>query len=206
MHFTEIDNLVSILNNGILSRTRLDKENYDYRYTDDVRMDGLPDWISTSVSFPNSAMFFKKRKNNETASGWVVIMISSSVLLELDTMFMYTNAANSEIKYKDNDLLSSEKAFSAMFTEKDRQSYIPNNYTTDLQAEIMIKGAIPAKYIDRLIFKNENDESPIINDIPRNTAYKDPSLFAPRDDYMHWSDRRHLSLSSKEIDPDYKSH
>lgn len=53
-HFTHSDNLTSILDNGLMSRSELDNENNEYNYNDEERIDGHPDAICLSVSYPNA--------------------------------------------------------------------------------------------------------------------------------------------------------
>ena len=61
-HFTNIDNLSSILRHGILSVNKLRSNGIKYFYNDPNRYDGNPDAISISISFPNSKLFYKFRK------------------------------------------------------------------------------------------------------------------------------------------------
>ena len=57
VHFTPIDNLLSIMNKGICPRSYLS----NIRTTDEYRLDGLLDAISFSISFPNYRMLWKKK-------------------------------------------------------------------------------------------------------------------------------------------------
>ena len=45
VHFTRVENLKSIINNGILSRSELNKRSIKVKYNDDKRLDN---WLNTS--------------------------------------------------------------------------------------------------------------------------------------------------------------
>ena len=97
-------------------------------------------------------MFYIKRNqltNKVDKDKWAVLLIESKVLWELDCLFMPNNAAKSStIKSKAS---ASSEFFSQMFNNTDS---IPNNWTTDVQAEVMVKDYIPAKYIKSIIVEN----------------------------------------------------
>ena len=89
-----LDYLPEILSEGLYSRTILRKEKSGrYMFTDKVRLDKKPSRISLSVSYPNWKMFYNKRKNND-AEGWVLLMLDSKILWELNCWFIPKNAAS----------------------------------------------------------------------------------------------------------------
>lgn len=72
-HFTHSDNLASIIESGLLSRSDLDAEGDDYSFNDSERIDGHLDAICLSVSFPNAKMFYKCRMLKP--GNWVILEI-----------------------------------------------------------------------------------------------------------------------------------
>ena len=62
VHFTKVENLESIFENGILSVNRLNDSSIAYSPSDPFRLDDKLNMISTSISFPNYKMFYSKRK------------------------------------------------------------------------------------------------------------------------------------------------
>lgn len=171
-HFTPISNLTSILRDGLRSRNALD--GHEFVYTDEYRTDGWLDWISVSISFPNYKMFYAKKNLRKDIEGWAVILIRKEVLWELDCKFILTNAANSEIRMFREEKWSFAQAFEDMFGRVEHRIEIPEFYTTDPQAEVMIRDEVPNHYILRVAVENKRDAAKLnhmadvrIEEIPR---------------------------------------
>ena len=185
VHFTSLSNLESILENGLLSRDILDILSYDYVYSDPIRLDNKRDYISNSISFPNYKMFYSKMMENPKKD-WAVLSIDSDILVDkLDTEFYRTNcASSSSLKCRYNP--TSNDALEDMFYVSDRDPQIPSNFTTDPQAEVMIKDRIDPSYInciDTQIFNS--DAYYLANNF--HVGYNDgPDLFTYRKDYKRW--------------------
>ena len=154
-HFTRIENLCTILQNGLLGRSILETWEQQPLFNDSDRADGYKEAVCLSISFPNYKMFWSIRKKKEKNKGvkdsqWIVLLLDARVLWELDCAFCYTNAASGVVK----PLLSKEQideqkrpeALKNMFAEDyydsireiqiNRQNLrIPGNYTTDPQKE-----------------------------------------------------------------------
>lgn len=90
-HFTSIENIKNILNNGLICRKRLDMQNMYYVSSDENRLDNKYNYISTSISFPNYKMFYKKRIENEK-NIYVLLSLKPNVLWEKECLFIPTNA------------------------------------------------------------------------------------------------------------------
>ena len=184
VHFTPIENVESILRIGLRSRNAL--AGVPFICTDEQRFDGGLDWISFSVSFPNCGMFWKKRvfvKKN--VAGWAVLLIRKEALWELDCRFVPTNASCVGVREFQGDGYSSVKAFERMFTEAERSKCIPDSFTTDPQAEVMIRNEVPKKYIDKIAVQCDSDKQLIRN--CKNVIVEPISeLFKMRSDYDSW--------------------
>ena len=61
IHFTCVDNLESILSNGLLSLEDLYYNQIHYYYNDENRLEHKDNAICLSISFPNYKMFYKYR-------------------------------------------------------------------------------------------------------------------------------------------------
>jgi len=183
VHFTPIANVQSILKYGLRSRNAL--VGHKYVLTDQYRLDGWLDWISLSVSFPNYRMFYKKRKSLDNVDGWAILLIKKEVLWELDCKFIRTNAASSGIRMFQDDKWSSVEAFEDMFNYVEHRHNIPEYYTTDPQAEVMVRNEVSRDYIDVVVVEGAVDAKRLVGleDIPVKIV---PQLFEGRSDFVHW--------------------
>jgi hypothetical protein len=181
VHFTRLENLPSILKNGLVPRTKLENEKVPFLYSDEQRIDHNRDGICLSITTPNTKMLSAKMRNKSYE--FVLLLFNASELLLNDDFtrlpkFYYTNCASTEIlgnrRINEIESYSSVGAFKFMFKEKfDVQlSYDgdPNrertnhskNETTDIQAEVVICETIPPSYIKDIVFldyKGQSDES-----------------------------------------------
>ena len=185
VHFTPVSNLESILENGLLSRSALDYFNISYVYSDFLRLDGKLDFISSSISFPNYRMFYTKRME-DTDVDWVILSIDSKILIDkMDTQFYRTNcASNDPSKCRYNPC--SNDALSDMFYNDGRDPHLPFNYTTDPQAEVMLKYEVQPSYISCVETKEKNEK---VHSLALNSgiSYNSRSnLFTYRQDYKKW--------------------
>lgn len=152
VHFTPLGNLASILEHGLLCRRDIGD---DTEINDELRLDGRENTISASIAFPNSSMFYKYRQ--EKSGLWAVVAISKRVLWDLDCLFCKHNAADARISRLPDEYLGSIDAFKSMYdehaslpsrAEQKLREYDP----TDVQAEILIRDHVPAKYIVGVVF------------------------------------------------------
>lgn len=156
LHFTHIDNLQSILENGLFSRDKVDQMGTGIITNDDGRYDGRRNTISLSIAHPNDRMFSKYREKDED---WCVLALRSKLLWELDCLFFKYNAADGRISRVGNKELSSLEAFKAMFEEIEeldsREDQCLEPYDpTDKQAEVLFFDHIPLKYIFGVFVSN----------------------------------------------------
>lgn len=190
VHFTNADNIPSIIQHGILSKNELDNHGISYQHNDYMRLDNNLDAISLSVTFPNYRMFFPLRK--ATGSNWVVLLICPEIILSADCLFYSTNAANREMHSIDQNECKTLKAFKSMFYDRDirKKVNMDDNETTDPQAEIQVMGRIPVNMIKTAVFEDE-----VVLDQYReylSQAHIESTVnkeyYRPRRDYKYWRD------------------
>lgn len=187
VHFTDIENVESIMSRGLLTRNFMDDNQIPYYYNDSFRYDNLCGAISLSVTFPNYKMFYKLRCDNPEKR-WGIIILKAEKILDLDCIFCRTNAANSDMSNIPVSQRRTFNAFEDMFYERNDISRenmgLPDNYTTDPQAEILVRNNISPSYVKRIYVFNTSDVE-YLNGKEIN-ACVNADYFQPRCDYSRW--------------------
>lgn len=165
-HFTHSDNLSSILKKGLMGRKTLQDENHKFEANDEVRLDGYPDAICLSISFPNARMFYKCR--NEKVGDWVILDLAPRVLWEKDCSFYPNNAASSSFRFTDRKDMEGKSAFDNLFLEpavgSSRKTLnLTSEYPTDVQAEVLVFEPIEIRYISRVFHPNKKSSEHFFN-------------------------------------------
>ena len=198
VHFTRVENLSSILQNGLLSREALETRGQQFLFNDPNRNDGHKDAICLSISFPNYQMFCrikddKKKANEASDSQWVVLLLDGRVLWELKCAFCQRNAAHQTVRKIPLEDRKKPGALKGMFEDfyniKHQDLQIPNNYPTHPQAEILVFNQIPVRYINAVHFSGSTVLAQWRSDNPIPYSQKfaaDPKYFQPRTDWKEW--------------------
>ena len=163
-HYTRLRNINSILADGIMSRSKMDKTGMEYDYSDDERLDGMEDRISLSVGFPNYKTFYKKRQLFEDEI-WVVLALNPDILWELDCLFNKNNAASMQMRNESVEYRKTPEAFESMFEDEERDNELPSWYTTDVQAEVLVLDFIDPKYIKYINVKDSKDKRKVMSEL-----------------------------------------
>ena len=192
LHFTRLENLDSILANGLLPRGVCAARGVEPVTNDAYRLD-FTDAICLSVSFPNYKLFFAQReelKKTQPDARWVVIAVAPSVMWEKACVFCRENAANANVTAIPLAARRGKAAFEAMFSDYNDKTRdllrIPDTCTTHPQAEVLVSEPIEAKYImgaafATLALKTEYDAKKTGHQFIRASQ-----LFSARLDYAHW--------------------
>ena len=180
VHFTPARNLESILRHGICPRQYMDKHDIRYRYTDESRFDGKNGYTSFSFSFPNRGMLLNKMIENEMSFLALFIDVKVIGLIDSDRIiYSPSNAAKHDAVWG-NGLQYLESMFSNEVTDTDgivhtrRELNLPNNFTTDPQAEVLIHCIIPPEYIKicaTVPYENED-----LSWVPKTIANKELNI------------------------------
>lgn len=156
VHFTRSSNLASILDLGLVPRANLAKKVEAYSVNDQCRWDGRTKYNCTSISFPNSQMFYSYMLADPSVK-WPILLLRPQVMREKELLFCRHNAADARISSEPSANLRSADAFRGMFLEIDGcaarldQGLKPCD-PTDVQAEVLISGTIEPKYIGGVVF------------------------------------------------------
>ncbi|WP_373767014.1 DarT ssDNA thymidine ADP-ribosyltransferase family protein [Glaesserella sp.] len=195
MHFTRLDNLKHILENGLLGRKTLSEKVISYHYNDQYRIDNIPDGICCSISFPNYKMFWGIRKNQENQFGadidkdWVILRLKPELLWEKKAYFCRYNAASNQERFNKDKM--NAKAFKAMFEDLEyverNQLNIPDNFTTNPQAEVVFIEKIEPEWIIDICKKNGYGMDCYKPNDLNSAKYENETLFKPRSDYQYWT-------------------
>lgn len=197
VHFTRIENINSILREGLIGRRNLELSGQDFLYNDEYRADNYPEAVSLSISFPNYQMFYRIREQRKTEgvndSQWVVLLLDVKVLWELDCAFCQQNAASNAVRSIPLDERKKPEALKGMFDDfydiKREDLLIPQNYTTHPQAEVLVFDQIPTQYIHVIHFWDatslDNWRSNFNGTFSDKLTVK-KEFFKPRSDYKLW--------------------
>jgi len=177
-HFTYVDNIVSILKYGILSRNNQERKGVESKYNDPNETGS--NYISVSIEWPNYKMFYKKRIDNPHER-FAVVCISIYALTECQYRMYSTNSSKgygSSLVKNANDLY---------YDSPSRKSLLSKKFPTDPQAELRISDMIPKEYIRAVYFETQKDLKDYSNVNGMNTLFRVASdLFASRKDYEYW--------------------
>lgn len=194
IHFTPTINLYSILEQGkIMSRASLeclDIEQFDVldyiQFTDNVRYDDK-NYINLSISSPNTYLFtkFRERTKEDPTITWCVLKIKPKHIYDRDTKFAVTNAASNAAKSV--GVTGDLQKFKLLFSDKIDIPYGTRNqihprFTTNIQAEVLVKNQIPNDSIIEICF--DSDESlasakAALCEFDTNNFVVDKNIFSP---------------------------
>lgn len=129
----------------------------------------IKSYINLSIQHPNSFLFnrFRQKMANEHHIYWCVLKIDKKYIYQEDTLFSVTNAANNHNK-RNVGVTGEIDKFRMLFanslqviTSYNSTTITRNNlkskYTTDEQAEVLVKNEISTSDILQVCFKDEID-------------------------------------------------
>ena len=201
IHFTPTINLYSMLENGvIMSRSELENLDIDVydildyaQFTDAIRYDDKR-YINLSISGPNTFLFskFRERTKSDCTIQWCVIKINPRYIYATGTLFSVTNAASNAAR-RDYGIGGDLEKFKQLFQQSlvinssrgkrviERQR-VSTQYTTDVQAEVLVKQQISIDDIIEISFQDENDlaqAKAAMNNFDTSKFIVDSNIFNP---------------------------
>lgn len=190
-HFTRLENLSSILADGIVPREVLEANNAEVKYNDGMRLDGQRGASCFSIGHPNYKMFYRLRQEDKKQE-WIVIACKKEVLWLKDCAFCHENAASNNvtaIPIQDRKGIAAfEKLFASVDGKPAREEIkLHKSYPTNPQAEVLIFDVVEPKYIIGAFCQStaRANELKKIYQAKYQFVYK-ALPFSYRSDYEHW--------------------
>ena len=189
VHFTQASNVESIIRYGLLPRNMLHLLPMPAACNDDLRLDSREDTVCLSIGFPNYPMFYKYRKIGEGHGiEWAVIVLSKDVLIDKDCLFCQTNAARGSVRQQSEDSMKGVGAFNALYEQESvrRELGLPDDWPTDAQAEVLVKGAIEPRYIRSIVFTSKLLTDELKLKYPKLDIRNDRFFYNTREYSLRW--------------------
>ena len=172
VHFTRVENLQGILQEGLIDRNLLEARRQQFLFNDHDRANGHKEAVCLSISFPNYQMFYSIRKRKQETEGvndsqWIILLLNVKVLWELDCAFCQENAARKAVSTTPLEVRKGPEGLKSMFGDfydiRHQDLPIPNPYLTHPkaaypthpQAEVLVLDSIGTRYIKAIHFWNE---------------------------------------------------
>ncbi len=189
-HFTKVENLDSILKNGLIPRMTLEENSVQVGYNDQYRIDGHKDASCLSLGHPNYKMFYRPRCD-DSSQEWVVIAIKPEVLWLKECAFCNENAASNSVTaipiQERKGINAFRKMFEAVAGKPDRAALkLPDDCPTNPQAEILVFGEIEPKYIIGAIAPTKEVETNLKSKYSNFEFLYHRAFYSARLDYEHW--------------------
>jgi len=189
-HFTKVENLDSILCNGLIPRADLEARAVPVAYNDQYRIDGHKEANCLSLGHANYKMFYSLRQKN-TAQIWVVLAIKPEVLLIKDCAFCHENAASNNVTSIPIQERKGIHAFQKMFEPVDGKPdrdvlQLPDDCPTNPQAEILVFDTIEPELIVGAITPSKTLETELIAKYTNFEFLYHRGHYSARKDYEYW--------------------
>lgn len=183
VHFTNVKNIESILENGLTPVAKLKQNHATYYFNDKDRLDNRTDANSLSITFPNYQMFFRYRTLFPDEK-WAVIFFDAKKVAGMNCGYFVHNAASYENRNESWERFTGLSSFISLF-EGEREGLYPYE-PTDPQAEVMVMDTIPVKYIKKICFEDNGSFKEFLNMNSKISMSVNREYFKPRRDYQRW--------------------
>lgn len=189
-HFTRMENLNSILRDGIVPRATLEQRGTQSVFNDSYRIDGRRDASCFSIYHPNYKMFFSLRNQNQEAR-WVVIACHADVLWLKRCAFCHENAASSSVTQIPIENRQGVDAFERLFQsiegKPSRQELkLPDSCPTNPQAEVLVFDIVEPRLVAGIVCQDAATEAILKEQHSNFKVLYHRALFSARGDYAHW--------------------
>lgn len=166
LHFTRLDNLHSILEHGILTRSEIFTGNFNTYASDTNRLDQDDDAVSVSITCFYPRMFGGKMSRT-AGEAWVIVVLKPNVLWEHICLFYTRGAASNETKHANHKRYGGY-ALQKLFDDYSPQMNsngtgfraehgLPDNWPTFPDSEVQVKSSIHPRYIKGVVVQTPED-------------------------------------------------
>jgi len=187
-HFTPVDHLDSILEFGLMTPESCDLLDTGMTPNDKERLDN-EDAICLSVEWPNWKLYWKFHLVKEDRP-WALIQIEHRVLWEKNVCFNNTNAADASMSSQSFKARQGKAKFLEMFDDyglkKRADLKIPDNFTTNHQAEVLCLDSIDPEYFTAIHLNNYEVYKAYKAQYPNVKFIFSDIYFKYRSDWNHW--------------------
>lgn len=189
-HFTKIENVDSILANGLIPRATLEAQGAAVAYNDQCRIDEQRSANCLSIGHPNYKMFYSLRCQNPNQI-WVVVVFKPEILWLKDCAFCHENAASNSVTAIPIQNRKGIDAFRRMFDpvvgKPDRTVLgLSDCEPTNPQAEVLVFDTIEPQYIEGVITPDKQIEQYLQVIYPNFNFLCHQESYSPRLDYGYW--------------------
>ncbi|MDO6537965.1 DarT ssDNA thymidine ADP-ribosyltransferase family protein [Alteromonas stellipolaris] len=189
-HFTKIENVDSILANGLIPRATLEAQGAAVAYNDQYRIDGQRTANCLSIGHPNYKMFYSLRCQ-DSSQIWVVVAFKPEILWLKDCAFCFENAASNNVAAIPIQNRKGVAAFRRMFDpvagKPNRETLkLPDDCPTNPQAEILVFDTIEPQYVEGVITPDKQTEQALKAKYPNFDFLYHRAFYSARLDYEYW--------------------
>ena len=200
VHFTRIENAPSIIQQGLLTRADIRRDSQSkIAVNDRRRLDRRLDFSSLSISRINHRVHWDFTKRFPDAN-WCILTFDVSLLWSQKCLFCATNAARSGAVAEAERAGWSAAGLEALFVDPARtsrgeilrsqlvQGGLPENETTDPQAEVLVHGTVPWHFIRSVTVATRSSYWEIRSAVQGTDidVEVDEDAFKRRADYRKW--------------------
>lgn len=189
-HFTRLDNLEAILENGLVPRSVLEENQEEVIFNDEYRLDGQKDAICFSIGHPNYKMFYSLRTTHKDID-WIVLACDPEILWVKDCAFCIENAASNNVTKVELQDRKGAEAFEKLFEEIDGKPSredlgISEFCPTNPQAEILVFDRVEPEFIGGICCETTKEREDLREVYPEWQIEEVNGVFRARKDYKHW--------------------
>lgn len=190
-HFTKLQSFTHIITSpeGILSSDSIRQDTKNV--LDSARYDGELDHVCCSIQYPSSWFLNKaiERNSDQIFKDFIVLYIDLSILNEREAKYCPCNSSRENGAYICSDMDSIDSIFAGVVRtfKYPRSPKMLQCCPTDGQAEILIKGNIPPKYITGIAVGNQDIASRVYGILKVFNTKLIPIYIAPDVLTTRWS-------------------
>ncbi len=177
-HFSQVENLSSIIKNGLLSVYQLRQKGIQFLYNDSERNDNKANSICCSIGFPNIRLLRAYLGRKLLRVKYIIFELDQQILWDKKCFVCSKNAATN---YGNNiEELNNMTVFSSLFENKD------SKYTINSQAEVLVRECIETNYIKCIHVYSEEEYNIYSKLYPDFRFSISPELFRYRKVIKDW--------------------